>query len=594
MGRGLFTAVHNANGDRLEWFGCPMWHGRSSTAYICGIAARISGQVITYVPKEFGRRFTSGKPILTINGQEYDIGNADMAGVLPGGFAGFEDSIARGGAPYGVCLGDAKRTTLFGIDSWNGEYNFKIFMQDDMRLTNQTEGIYGNLCMDAHEAPTDLGKKYGRVKYSESLFTWQQMDFICRNGLSQVGGCSENDDELKESHAHPIHSNEELCEETGVAWADAQAACANIVKKEFLDACLFEFCNDEGDDAVIPPEEVAAEANMVEEQELAEEVEVAEVHGCLADQDNAACAAASGDWCTTSTSTTPLPDDGDCVHIGKPGQDCNQVCEENGLECSDEKMGEIANEVISKEAMQAQAESEGFTCEQFVPTTEGPTPYIDPTDNTCYYTPGDKQKDELTCANLPTITTTTPPPPPNCNAGKPTGPYVSCNCRQDPLCDSWFFGGGSFWFHGMGVFHAASTKAGVTVQIFQCPWLDSRTDVAVINGVAVGFANSVITYTRASKDGGGAPQFRINGKVVNSADMSKMTFPGGWVIPGGDAFPHNKMRSRPLGGDWCIGDHDNTLQIAVNTESKGLGWGAGRLGAPNAAKLYETDRKSVV
>ena len=102
----------------------------------------------------------------------------------------------------------------------------------------------------------------------------------------------------------------------------------------------------------------------------------------------------------------PKRDEVDGFFVGAPGKDCNRVCEENG-----------AQKIVSKKSMQAAAEKEGLTCEEFLPTTEGPTSYIDPAESLCYYTPADKDKDQLSCTNPPPITTTTPPPPPNCNSG---------------------------------------------------------------------------------------------------------------------------------------------------------------------------------
>jgi hypothetical protein len=92
-----------------------------------------------------------------------------------------------------------------------------------------------------------------RVDLKDSLFSLKEIDYICSNAFSvsgtwnnkaHSGGC--NFEEL-EDWKHPVMSNQALCESTGTNFAEAQTACSGFQDAKFLNACLFEYCNDQGE-----------------------------------------------------------------------------------------------------------------------------------------------------------------------------------------------------------------------------------------------------------------------------------------------------------------------------------------------------------
>lgn len=282
-GMGIFWAAKNKNGDGVQVWQAPYtnWQGSHITiAIIAGVAVKVGNDIVTYSPTTF--KNNNGIPKVMVNNQTNDARTVKQK--LKTGYVSATGRSPVWSAKYGagdsdtICVGDDARTFRVSVakrDPYGAvEFHWKINMLDSAIDDTNLGGGYGQICLDgaAYDGQGGRVENMQRVSYNQSFFSYQVMDEICNSPLMKdVGRCDDAANHLS-GLKHPVKTNEDLCEELDVPWADAQAACAGITRPLFLEACLFEFCNDRG-------AEDAKELAQLEEENLqAEEEGVAESH----------------------------------------------------------------------------------------------------------------------------------------------------------------------------------------------------------------------------------------------------------------------------------------------------------------------------
>jgi hypothetical protein len=127
-----------------------------------------------------------------------------------------------------------------------------------------------------------------------------------------------------------------------------------------------------------------------------------------------------------------------------------------------------------------------------------------------------------------------------------------------------YFGGASgFWHHGMGVFLAAKTEEGHTVQYYQAPFRAANDKLAIIAAVAVKMGDDVITFTPIPGTSYAQRQvmrIRVNGEDAPYGVAKSMK--AGYVT----AASRNSWGaggSQPI----CIGDHKATFTVSMEADS---------------------------
>lgn len=153
-------------------------------------------------------------------------------------------------------------------------------------------GGYGQICMDGGagfvggqsakvvNGETVLGSSQlqveldvhdsQRVKFNESWFGARELGEICDNLMSfrhydrweklegrdesrtdygALAGCDEAALAMDEKNQQreTAHTTQEICEKNQLSWDGAQQACETVTKPAFKEACLWEYCNDNGD-----------------------------------------------------------------------------------------------------------------------------------------------------------------------------------------------------------------------------------------------------------------------------------------------------------------------------------------------------------
>lgn len=285
-GFGVFWAAKAKNGDGVQIFQIPYHVSMPKIANIGGIAVKMGGEIITYTASDWepweGENWKGlGVPKVKINDDEY---KADTVSVKTK--AGYVVNIPadKDNADFkhtqmfnfnkndgnGICIGDDAHTFQVSIFQRLAhppvEFGWRINMADSVMDQTKNGKGYGQICMDGptYDAPNGDVVNGQRVPYNASWFSWQDLDDLCSKTMGRAGGCSEAEDQVD---VKPVKTNEDLCAALNIPWADAEAACSGITKPAFLNACTFEYCNDQGQGN---PKEVA--------EQIEKEVEAAQAN----------------------------------------------------------------------------------------------------------------------------------------------------------------------------------------------------------------------------------------------------------------------------------------------------------------------------
>jgi hypothetical protein len=271
-GFGVFRQAKTKTGDEIQGFQCPLFRTHKTVGIICGVAVKMGKNVITYIGQNFASG--SGSPLMKINGVTQSYGGQHR---IAGGVVMPSNANVYTNDKNEVCIYDDAKTLNVQIGlqvSSIFEVNWKLHMADNVIDTTVAAGC--NDGASSFDSSSHWAKD--RVQLKDSLFSLQEVEFICENAFKvsgmwkskeHSGGC--NFDEL-EDWKHPVLSNEALCESTGASYADAQKACSGISKQLFLSACLFEYCNDKGEGDVVDV------AKKIEEGLVKDEIDEIESH----------------------------------------------------------------------------------------------------------------------------------------------------------------------------------------------------------------------------------------------------------------------------------------------------------------------------
>jgi hypothetical protein len=277
-GFGVFRAAKTTTGDEIQGFQCPYGRYKQFVAIICGVAVKMGKNLITYIGSDLTRG--DRPPLLTVNGKsESHDGKHRVSGgvVMPNNANIYQNDYSE------VCIYDDARTfnVQMGLEHAKVfEINWKLHMADNVMDTSSPAS-----CKDGSASfDTSSHVAKDRVDLKDSLFSMKEVDYICSNAFNVEWDPYDYYDDSKahgsgcdfaaelEKWKHPVMSNQALCDATHTKFADAQSACSGIQRAEFLNACLFEYCNDKG------AGDAAEVSNKIEEGLVKDEIDEIESH----------------------------------------------------------------------------------------------------------------------------------------------------------------------------------------------------------------------------------------------------------------------------------------------------------------------------